>query len=399
MASITTRAGKGSPLTNAELDANFSNLNNGKVENNFSAVVAALGYTPYNATNPSNYLDVAGVRASLSVSGDLTYNPTTGVFGVNVPVTSVAGKTGAVTLSTSDVSEGSNQYFTTARARTSISVSGDLTYNSSTGVLGVNVPVTSVFGRTGAVTLTSGDVTGALGFTPYNATNPAGYISGITSSMVTTALGYTPPQPNGTGASGTWGISISGNAATVTNGVYTTGTQTIGGNKTFSATTFFQDANHYLALSSGNVIYNKDSNDYWNFARSTNVLTWIVGGTTRATFAANGDFTASGTITANSDERLKKDWSPVASDFVERLAVIKSGTYTRIDTGDRQAGVSAQDVQMILGEVVISNDEGILSVAYGNAALVACVELAKRVVSLEQKLAITNENTANVRAQ
>lgn len=27
MASITTRAGKGSPLTNAELDANFSNLN------------------------------------------------------------------------------------------------------------------------------------------------------------------------------------------------------------------------------------------------------------------------------------------------------------------------------------------------------------------------------------
>ena len=27
MASITTRAGKGSPLTNAELDANFNNLN------------------------------------------------------------------------------------------------------------------------------------------------------------------------------------------------------------------------------------------------------------------------------------------------------------------------------------------------------------------------------------
>jgi hypothetical protein len=27
MASITTRAGKGSPLTNAELDANFNNIN------------------------------------------------------------------------------------------------------------------------------------------------------------------------------------------------------------------------------------------------------------------------------------------------------------------------------------------------------------------------------------
>jgi hypothetical protein len=32
----------------------------------------------------------------------------------------------------------------------------------------------------------------ALGFTPYNATNPDGYISGITTGMVTTALGFTP---------------------------------------------------------------------------------------------------------------------------------------------------------------------------------------------------------------
>jgi len=32
MADITTRAGKGSPLTNAEVDANFTNLNDDKVE-------------------------------------------------------------------------------------------------------------------------------------------------------------------------------------------------------------------------------------------------------------------------------------------------------------------------------------------------------------------------------
>lgn len=40
--------------------------------------------------------------------------------------------------------------------------------------------------------LTSGNVTTALGFTPYNAANPSGYISSITGPMVTTALGYTP---------------------------------------------------------------------------------------------------------------------------------------------------------------------------------------------------------------
>lgn len=40
--------------------------------------------------------------------------------------------------------------------------------------------------------ITSTQVTTALGYTPYNATNPNGYITGITSSNVTTALGYTP---------------------------------------------------------------------------------------------------------------------------------------------------------------------------------------------------------------
>lgn len=49
----------------------------------------------------------------------------------------------------------------------------------------------------------------------------------LTSLDVTTALGYTPPTPTGTGASGTWSISVNGNAGTVTNGVYTTDTGTV----------------------------------------------------------------------------------------------------------------------------------------------------------------------------
>ena len=42
----------------------------------------------------------------------------------------------------------------------------------------------------------------------------------LLSSDVTSALGYTPPTPTGTGASGTWAISVSGNAATATNVPY-----------------------------------------------------------------------------------------------------------------------------------------------------------------------------------
>jgi hypothetical protein len=73
------------------------------------------------------------------------------------------------------------------------------------------------------------------------------YITGITSGMVTTALGYTPVQPNGTGASGTWGISISGSAgsATTWNGLNFNGL----------STRFTGDLNT-LGLSGASGIYN-----------------------------------------------------------------------------------------------------------------------------------------------
>jgi hypothetical protein len=48
----------------------------------------------------------------------------------------------------------------------------------TTASAGGTAGVSSFNTRTGAVTLSSGDVTGALGFTPYNATNPSGYITG-----------------------------------------------------------------------------------------------------------------------------------------------------------------------------------------------------------------------------
>lgn len=44
-------------------------------------------------------------------------------------------------------------------------------------IAGIGAGVISFNGRAGAVSLASGDVTGALGFTPYNATNPSGYIT------------------------------------------------------------------------------------------------------------------------------------------------------------------------------------------------------------------------------
>jgi len=43
MATIVTRSGKGSPLTHAEVDANFENLNSDKAEVSSLATVATTG--------------------------------------------------------------------------------------------------------------------------------------------------------------------------------------------------------------------------------------------------------------------------------------------------------------------------------------------------------------------
>lgn len=50
-------------------------------------------------------------------------------------VTSVNGFTGAVVLTTTNIAEGTNEYFTTARARASVSAGTGISYNSTTGVI------------------------------------------------------------------------------------------------------------------------------------------------------------------------------------------------------------------------------------------------------------------------
>lgn len=70
MADITTRAGKGSPLTWAEMDANFANLNNDKAEK--EAVQCYV--QPTAPTPPPGQTSYLWVQTGLGVSGnDFTF--------------------------------------------------------------------------------------------------------------------------------------------------------------------------------------------------------------------------------------------------------------------------------------------------------------------------------------
>jgi hypothetical protein len=271
-------------------DGLFYNTTTGLWEK--KSIVTALGYTPYNATNPSNYLSsvsltsnvtgtlpianggtnattASGARTSLglgtaavlnagvsggvatldgsgtvptsqlpgAVLGGLNYQGTWNAS-TNVPtlassvgskgyyyvvstagstnlngitdwkigdwavydgstwqkvdntdaVSSVNGYTGAVVLTTSDVAQGTNLYFTQAAARGSISAGTGISYNSTTGVITNSAPDQTV-ALTGAGTTT---VTGTYpNFTITSNDSTVGTVTSVAASGGTTGLTFT----------------------------------------------------------------------------------------------------------------------------------------------------------------------------------------------------------------
>lgn len=105
----------------------------------------------------------------------------------------------------------------------------------------------------------------------------------------------------------------------------------------------------------------------------------------------SGDIYAGGNITAYSDIRLKTNIE-VIPDALEKVCAIRGVTYDRIDTGERQTGVIAQEVQAVLPEAVRGDD--ILGVSYGNMVgilIEAIKELNTKVESLTMELKILKE--------
>ncbi len=259
MASITLRSVKGSPLTNAEVDANFSNIN---VELGQKEVASnkgvAGGYAALDGTGKVPTAQLPSFVDDVLEAANFAALPATGETGKlyvtldNAKVYRWSG-TAYVEISPSPgssdaVPEGStNLYFTSARARNAISVSGSLGYNASTGVISYSTPTITVSGDASgsgttslAITLANTGVAAgtytkltvdAKGRVTAGAALASGdlptYTGTLASSQVTTALGYAPPQPTGGGASGNWSINISGSASAL--GGYTSDLQTVVG--------------------------------------------------------------------------------------------------------------------------------------------------------------------------
>ena len=105
-------------------------------------------------------------------------------------------------------------------------------------------------------------------------------------------------------------------------------------------------------------------------------------------FMNNGDFISPANIIAYSDAKLKTDLE-VIPNALSKVMQLSGYNYTRIDSGARQTGVVAQEVQAVLPEAVsVVKDDGTLGVAYGNMVgllIEAIKELKHKVEALECK--------------
>ena len=255
--------------------------------------------------------------------------------------------------------------------------------------------------------------------------NAATATNGITTANYTS---YSPTLTGG-GASGNWGINITGNAATATTATVA-GSATSAGSATYATylngassstgtnltsrvnsgfweqsststangwpvtgswyhlitSTHSNNANYYSMQIAGSFFDN--SNFYIRSTNNSGTTAWLslitsIGGQTIA-----GNLTLSGTLTINSDARLKENLTPLTG-ALDKVKALTGYNYNRIGSDKLEMGVVAQEVQAILPELVQADSEGTLSVAYQNmvALLIEAVkEQSIQIASLEEQV-------------
>lgn len=312
------------------------------------------------ATGANNYTLPAATSTALG--GIELFSDTVQTVAANA-VTATASRTYGIQINSSGQAVVNVPWTDTNSGGTVTSVSGTGTVSGLTLTGTVTGSGSLTLG--GTLSLTSAQVTTALGYTPYNSTNPNGYIT--SSGSITGSSGSVSATVTGTNATNlVYGNMADNDQARIR----------IGGDASNAG---------WLEIATAD-----DGTEPIYVRQYTGVFTTVTRTLTLLDGSGNtsipGSFTASSNITAYSDESLKKNWDDLPSDFIEKLALVKRGTYTRIDTGDRQAGSSAQDWQKLLPEVVKEDDNGILSLAYGNAALVSVIELADKVIKQEERI-------------
>ena len=251
---------------------------------------------------------------------------------------------------------------------------GTKTWDAANAAWGV-IATTDTAQTVSALKTFSAGLTVSSGTTSLQAATATSLSVGGSAVVTAAGVGTTVPSPTGTGASGTWGINITGSAASATTASSATTATSATSASSAAAVSITNDtsssATHYPLLST--------SSSGTGSAKTSSTRLYFV--------PSSGNLTAAGNVTAYSDARVKSNVERIKA-ALDKVLTLKGVTFTRtdIDGHPRQTGLIAQDVQRVLPEAVAVNPDGILSLAYGNLAglLVEAVkELEGRVRELE----------------
>ena len=180
-------------------------------------------------------------------------------------------------------------------------------------------------------------------------------VTGITTLGVTSATNFTSQQINISGISTIGNLQITpvGTGATV---------------GSVGVLTYYGDGSKLSGISAG-VGVNDDTTTNSTYyvgisTITTGTLSSLVVSSTKLTFnPSTGNLVAGGTVTANSDRKLKTNIKTI-DNALHKVLSLRGVEFDRIDTGDHQIGVIAQEVEQIIPDVVYGEETK--SVAYAN---------------------------------
>jgi len=367
---------------------------------NQTTKLAANAWTGVTATTYGSTLNIPVITVDL-------YGRITSASNVAITsgVSSVGGATGAVSnaqlassitssgvLTTANVSEVTNLYFTNARSRASVSAGTGISYDNSTGVISSTITQYTDTNARNSISLASGNTygkgtyTAATGVLQITAAN----VSVSTNAPTNPNVGDTWIDDNGKsflfyndGSSFQWVeqatgtivssliTSVAGSTGAISNAMIASAIsgQDLGTPSAIVLTNATGTANNLTANVANYINVTDDTTTnatrYLILADGTSGVVNETVSSSKLTFnPSTGQLTATD-LNSSSDKRLKKNIKTVTS-ALDTVNALRGVTFDWREGKGKAIGLIAQEVQQVLPEIVSADDNGYLVIRYNN---------------------------------